>query len=96
MATLRGYRQDLRVSKFQSGLSPILRSQVRGQILEGDSIPTLTATSRVMRVSTRSDVSSAPSIEQSTMISGRGKSCGRGHDFGGQRRGLVRGGCECL
>jgi len=28
-ATLRGYRQDLAVSKFISGLSPILRSQVR-------------------------------------------------------------------
>ena len=27
--TLRGYRQDLAVSKFLSGLSPTLRSQVR-------------------------------------------------------------------
>jgi len=33
VATLRGYRQDLVVSKFLSGLSPTLRSQVRGQIL---------------------------------------------------------------
>jgi len=40
-ATLRGYRPDLAVSKFLSGLSPILRSQVWGQILEGDSILTL-------------------------------------------------------
>jgi len=48
---------------------------VRGQILEGDSIPTLTATfSRVIRVSTRSDVSSTPSIKQFAMIS----ACGRG------------------
>ena len=47
-ATLREYRQDLTVSKFLSGLSPTLQSQVRGQIL-GDNIPTLTATfSRVM------------------------------------------------
>ena len=49
--TLRGYRQDLAVSKFLSGLSPTLRSQMRGRILGGDSIPALTATfSRVMRV----------------------------------------------
>jgi len=58
-ATLRGYRQDLTVSKFLSGLSPTLRSQVRDQILGEDSIPTLTATfSRVMCVSTGADVSS--------------------------------------
>jgi len=67
-ATLRGYRQDLTVSKFLSGLSSTLRSQVWSQILGGDSIHTLTATfSRVMRVSTGSDVSSAPSIEQPVM-----------------------------
>ena len=48
-ATLRGYYQDLAVLKFISGLSPTLRSQVRGQILGGDSILTLTVTfSRVM------------------------------------------------
>jgi len=58
--TLRGYRQDLAVSKFLSGLSPTLRSQARGQKLEGDSIPTLTATfSRVILVSTGVDISSA-------------------------------------
>jgi len=28
--TLRKYRQDIAVSKFLSGLSPTLRSQVRG------------------------------------------------------------------
>jgi len=51
--TLRGYRQDLAVSKFLSDLTLTLRSQVRGQILGGNSIPTLTFTfSRVMRVST--------------------------------------------
>ena len=62
--TLKGYRQDLTVSKFLSGLTPTLQSQVRGQILGGDSILTLTVTfSRVMRVSTRADVFSAPSIE---------------------------------
>jgi len=38
-ATLRGYRQDLAVSKFLSGLSLTLRSQLRGQILGGDNIP---------------------------------------------------------
>ena len=43
----------------------------------------LTATfSRVMRVSTGSEVSSAPTIEQSVMIFGRGR------DFGGQERGF--------
>jgi len=30
VATLRGYRQDLAVLKFLSGLCPSLRSQVRG------------------------------------------------------------------
>ena len=89
-ATLSGYRQDLAVSKFLSSLSPTLRSQVRSQILGGDSIHTLTATfSRVMRVSTRSDVSSAPSIEQSVMIFGRGIGHGHGRDFGGRGRGSV-------
>ena len=38
-ATLRGYCLDLAVSKFLSSLSPTLRSQTRGQILGGDSIP---------------------------------------------------------
>jgi len=86
--TLRGYRQDLAMSKFLSGLSPTLLSQVRGQILEGDSIPTLTVTfSRVMRISIGADVSSTPSIEQSAMVSGRGR--GRGCDFGGQGRGFI-------
>ena len=89
--TLRGYRQDLAVSKFLSGLSSSLRSQVRGQILRGDSILTSTATFlRVMRVSTRADVFSAPSIEQSAIVSGRGRSRGRGHDFGGRGRGLLK------
>jgi len=69
-ATLRRYRQDLAISKFLFGLSPTLRSQTRGQILGGDSIPALTVTfSRVMRVSTKSEVLSAPSIEQCAMIS---------------------------
>jgi len=65
------------VSKFLSSLSPTLRSQIQGQILEGDSTPTLTTTfSRVIRVSTGADVSFAPSIEhQSVMVSRRG--CGR-------------------
>ena len=63
-ATLRGYRQDLAVSKFLSVLSPSLRSQVRVQILGGDNILTLTATIfRVMRVSTGYGVSFAPTIE---------------------------------
>ena len=49
---------------------------MHGQILGGDSILTLTSTfSRVMRVSTGSDVSSAPSIEQYAIISGRGRGC---------------------
>ena len=37
--TLRGYHQDLAVSRFLSSLSSTLRSQARGQILGGDSIP---------------------------------------------------------
>jgi len=41
--TLRGYRQDLAVLKFFSGLSLTLRSQLRGLILRGDSIFKLTA-----------------------------------------------------
>jgi len=77
------------VSKFLSGLSPTLRSQVRGQILGGDSIPMLTATfSRVMRVSIRADVSCVSSIDQSVMYSrrGRGRVRGCGHD--------LKGGCD--
>ena len=70
-----------------------MRSQVRGLILEEDSILTLIVTFlRVMRVSTRSDVSSAAFIEQSAMISRCGRGRGRDRDFGGQRRGLVGGG----
>ena len=90
--TLRGYRQDLAVSKFLSDLSLTLRSQVRGQILKEDSIPTFTATfSRVMQISTRSDVSSAPSIEQSAMTFSRGRGRGRSHNFGGRGREFVGG-----
>ena len=92
-ATLRGYRQDLAISKFLSGLNPTLRSWVRGQILGGDSILTLTANfSRVMWVSTGADVSSALSIEQSAMVSRRSKGRGRDRDFGGRGRGSVGGG----
>jgi len=42
--------------------------------------------SRVMRVSTGSEVSSAPSIEQSAMILGRSRvhGRGRGRDFAGR------------
>ena len=86
---LRGYRQDLAVLKFLFGLSPALRSRVWGQILR-DSILTLTATfSRVMRVSIGADGSSAPSIEQSVMISERGRGRSRGRNFGGRGRGFV-------
>ena len=50
---------------------------MRGQILRGDDILTLTVTfSRVMCVSTVADVSPALSVEQSAMIFRRG----RGHD----------------
>ena len=84
---LRGYRQDVAVSKFLSGLSPTLRSQVRGQNLGGDSILVLTASfSRVMQVSTRVDVSFALFIDQSAMVSGRGRGCGHNRDFGGPGR----------
>jgi len=84
--TLREYCQDLAVSKFLSGLSLTLRSQMMGKRLGGDSIPTLTDTfSRVVRVFTGADVSSASSIEQSAMYSGRGRGHSRGHEFGGGR-----------
>ena len=46
-------------------------------MLEGDNISTLTATfSRVMRISTGIDGTTASSIEQSAMTSERGSSCG--------------------
>ena len=80
------------MSKFLSDLSATLRSQVRGQILGGDSIPTLTVTfSRVMRVSLGAgvDVSSAPFIEQYAMVSGYDRGCGRGRNFGGRGRGFL-------
>jgi len=76
------------VLKFLSGLSPTLRSQVRDQILGEDNIPTLTATfSRVMCVSTDTDVSHASSIDQSAMYYGRSRGHGRGceRDSGGGR-----------
>jgi len=47
--TLMGFHHDLAVSKFLSCLNPTLRSQVRVQILRGDSILMLTVTfSKVM------------------------------------------------
>jgi len=74
----RGYRQDLAVSKFLSDWSPSLRSQVRGQMLEGDNIPTLTTTfSRVMCVSTGANLTTTPSIEQFAMASKCGRGSGR-------------------
>ena len=92
-ATLRGCRQNLAVAKFLSGLSSTLRSWVWGQILGGDSIPTLTATfSRVMRVSTGADIFFAPFIEQSAMVSRCGRNRGCGRNFGGRGRGSVGGG----
>ncbi|XP_020252608.1 uncharacterized protein LOC109829921 [Asparagus officinalis] len=106
-ATLLGYRRDLAVSKFLSGLHPNLQSQVRGQILGGDSIPSLTATfSRVMQVSTgvSSDTSapSPPSVDQSAMFSSRGRGRGRGRDslggrgsFSGRQGDSDRGSRQC-
>ncbi|XP_020260332.1 uncharacterized protein LOC109836748 isoform X2 [Asparagus officinalis] len=91
-ATLLGYRRDLAVSKFLSGLNSNLQSQVRGQILGGDTIPSLTAIFfRVMQVSTgvTSDTTtpSPPTMDQSVMFSNRGKGRGRGRgrDSGGGR-----------
>jgi len=68
----------VKISQCQNScLSPSLRSQVRGQILGGDNIPTLTATfSRIMRISTGVDVTTF--IEQSAMASRRGRGRGRG------------------
>ena len=62
---------------------------MRGQVLGGDKNIILSVTfSRVMSISTRADVSTAPSIEQSIMASGRGKSrdfIGGRATFGGSR-----------
>ena len=59
---------------------------MRGQILGRDNILTLAATfSRVMRVSSGADVTTAPSIEQFAMASGRGRGRGREHYFRGRR-----------
>ena len=47
---------------------------MRGQILRGDNIFTLTATfSRVMCAFIRADVFPTPSVEQSAMVSGHGR-----------------------
>ena len=95
-ATLRRCRQDLAVSKFMFDLSLSLQSQVRSQILRGDSILTLTITfSKVMCDSTGADVPHAPSIKQTVMVPRRGRGCrrGRGRDFGGGR-GSFGGGCD--
>ena len=63
---------------------------MRGQILEGESIFTLIATfSSVMQVFTRVDVSPAPSIEQSAIISKRGRGRGRCRDFEGRGHGSI-------
>ena len=79
---LRRYRQNLVVS-VSIWLEPFTTSQVRGQILGGDSMPTLTTTfSRVMRVSSGADVSSASSSEHPAMISGRDRGRGRDRNFG--------------
>jgi len=76
-------------------LESSLRSQVRGQILGGDNIPTLTATfSSVMHVSTGPDATTAPSIEQFAVVSGRGRGRGLGRDFVG--RGSFGGGCGLM
>ena len=66
---------------------------MRDQILGGDNIPTLTAAfSKVMHVSIRANVTTAPSIEQSAMASGRGTGRGRRRDFV-EGPGSFRGGC---
>jgi len=41
-----------------------------------------------MQVSTGADIFSAPSIEQSAMVYGRGRGRGHGRDFGGQGHGF--------
>ena len=51
---MREYHQDLAMSKFFSGLSPSLRSQMRRQILRENSIPIITTSfSRVVCVNWR-------------------------------------------
>jgi len=50
--------------------------------------------SRGYAISTEADISSAPSIEQSAMISGLDRSRARGRDFGGRERRFVGGECD--
>jgi len=99
------------VSKFLSGLGPLLRYQVRGQILRGDNIPTLTATfSRVMCVSIGDGMSSGPSIEQSAWFPGVIEVAvvvmiviledvdpleGGRGPYGGRQSGFDKGPCQC-
>jgi len=82
-ATLRGYCQDLTVSKFLSGFSPSLRSQVRGQILRGEYFHVNCHLLQSYAGIFGADIFSAPFIEQSAMISGRDRGRGRGRDFRG-------------
>ena len=65
---------------------------MRGQILGGDSIPTLIAAfSRVMRVSTGADVSSTSSIDQSACTLDVAEVVVRDRNFGGGRSSIDTG-----
>ena len=87
LSKMKEYREELAVVIFLVGLQPDLASQIRGQILGADFVPTLQSTfSRVQRVSIGSPASSA-TLDQTAMASstrGRGTRAthgrGCGHD----------------
>lgn len=91
LKTLQQYRQDLVVAKFYSGLDSSLLTHMRGQILAGDSVPSLTTYSRGRRVfvGSISTIQIFASNDRSALFSGRGRGHGRrrDRDSGQGRRG---------
>ena len=81
VTVMQEYQEELAIAKFLSALRPELASQVRGHILGGDTVPSLTtAFSRVLRIAT-----GTPTVhgDQSALaVYGRGCDSGRdcGHD----------------
>ena len=93
------YRDELVVAKFLSALKPELASQVRGHILSGDTIPSLTtAFSRVLRIATGTPIVHNDQSALATYGCGRdtkrGRGRGRGRDSGG-RHNARRGNFKC-
>ena len=75
---MREYLEELAVAKFLSALRPALASQVRGHILSGDTIPSLTtAFSRVLRIATGTPI--VHSDQSALATYGRRHDTGHGH-----------------